>query len=384
MKHVPDQSWIWLLKIHFRNLLLVVLLWPVTVAHAQHSEGLPSSVQEDIDSLVTVYMSQFKVPGLSISVVQDTQLQMQQGYGFADMENFVPAIAETRYPIASISKSITAVAALQLAECGKLDLDAPIQTYVPEFPVKRGTITSRQLLRHTSGIRHYQGNEYTNTRRYETIMESLEVFAQDSLMHAPSAAPTYTSYGYTLLGAIIERASGMSFSAYLNQYIFFPSGMNTTSENNVRRIIPHRSEGYDLSSSGELFNAQFVDPSNRIPGGGLISTAVDMGRFSEALIQGRLLSSKSYEYMKSPTQLPEESIPLGAGWALGTERWLTNREARPDAIWSGGNILGSTSIVYIIPESGIAVSILTNLQDKGTDLLRLAYDVAELLSKDSK
>lgn len=358
-------------------ILLVLLLWPVVSASAQDSKRLQAAV----DSAVTAYMSQYHVPGLSISVVQESQLLIEQGYGFADLENFVPAIGKTRYPIASISKSVTAVAALQLADRGKLDLDAPIQNYVPGFLEKEEPITSRHLLRHTSGIRHYRDGEYVNTRRYETITESLEAFAQDTLLHVPGAAPTYTSYGYTLLGAVIEQASSMTFLEYLEQHVFAPADMVATGYNDVRQIIPYRSEGYEVRRTGEVVNAQFVDPSNRIPGGGLMSTAGDMGRFAIALMGGELLNSRSYDYMKAPTELPEGPIQLGAGWALGTERWLSDRRARPDAIWSGGNILGSTSIVYILPENGVAISLLTNLQDKGTELLRLAYDIADIVER---
>lgn len=360
-----------------RAILLFLLIGPTVFASAQDTKSL----QAEIDSAVTTYMSRFQVPGLSISVVQDSQLQMEQGYGFADLENFVPATGTTRYPIASISKSVTAVAALQLAERGKLDLDAPIQNYVPEFSEKKQPITSRHLLRHTSGIRHYRNGEYVNTRRYETITESLEAFAQDTLLHVPGAAPTYSSYGYTLLGAVIEQASNMTFLEYLEQHVFAPAGMVATGYNDVRQIIPYRSEGYKVRPTGEVVNAQFVDPSNRIPGGGLMSTAGDMGRFAIALMEGELLNSRSYDYMKTPTELPEGPIQLGAGWALGTERWLSDQRARPDAIWSGGNILGSTSIVYILPENGVAISLLTNLQDKGTDLLRLAYDIADIVER---
>src|SRR5689334_15287943 len=122
-------------------------------ATAQIPEGLSAEQAARIDQAVTAFMSRLNIPGLSIAVVTDHQLRWQQGYGLADIENFVPAKAVTVYRLASVSKPITATAVMQLVERGKIELDAPVQKYVPTFPQKAYPVTVRDVLRHTSGIR---------------------------------------------------------------------------------------------------------------------------------------------------------------------------------------------------------------------------------------
>lgn len=350
---------------------------------AQSNESLPAAAVTGVEKAITAYMSKHQVPGLSIAISRNNQIRWERGYGIADLENFVPVKAATVFPIASLTKSITAAAAYKLAEEGKLDLDAPIQKYVPEFPDKGAPITIRHLLRHTSGIRHYKGDEeYINTRHYKNILESLAAFKNDKLEHPPGTSITYSSYAYTLLGMAVERASGMSFMQYLQERVFKPAGMTNTRDYDVFEIIPNRSEGYEVTAEGKLRNAKFVDPSNRIPGGGLVSTAGDVARFTNAMQGNQLLKKASFQEMTSPLILNGKSHPLGAGWAIGTAQWLPDRDAREGVIWSGGNILGATSIIYMIPEHGYSVVILTNVQDKGTVLLMLADDLTDIVLSD--
>src|SRR6266446_5369500 len=212
-------------------------------------------------------MTSKKIPGLSVAVVSDNQLRWQRGYGMADLENSVPAKAATVYRIASVAKPITAVAVMQLVERGKLDLDAPIQKYVPTFPGKPWPITTRQLLGHLSGIRNYKQNEfpnqYDNTRLYSSLTEALSIFKDDPLDFEPGTKYSYTTYGYTLLGTVIEGASGMSYVDYMRENVFKPAKMSHTQADNVFDIIPNRARGYGPKVygkfDGELRNAALAD-----------------------------------------------------------------------------------------------------------------------------
>lgn len=222
-------------------------------AFAQSSETLPPAAVTEVEKAITAYMSKQQVPGLSIAISRNNQIRFEQGYGIADLENFVPIKTATVFPVTSLSKSITAAAAYKLADEGKLDLDAPVQKYVPEFPDKGAPITVRHLLRHTSGIRHYKGDEeYINTRHYKNILESLDAFKNDKLEHLPGTSITYSSYAYTLLGMAVERASGMSFMQYLQEHMFKPAGMTQTRDYDVFEIIPNRAEGYEVTAEGKL------------------------------------------------------------------------------------------------------------------------------------
>src|SRR5919109_3491269 len=167
-------------------------------------------------------------PGMSVAVVLDDRLAWSDGFGLADVENDVPARANTVYRIASISKPIAATAVMQLVERGRVSLDDPIQKYVPRFPAKGDqTITVRHLLTHTSGIRHYRGGEMESSREYETVIDALSIFQDDPLLFAPGTKYSYSTYAYNLLGAVVEAASGLNFETYLRTQVWGPAGMTS-------------------------------------------------------------------------------------------------------------------------------------------------------------
>src|SRR5258706_11127742 len=208
----------------FGAALLLNLLVGMPAA-ATATEALPAAKIARIEAAITAAMSQKGIPGLSIAVVTGDQLRWQQGYGTADLENLVPAKASTEYRIASVTKTLTAVAAMQLAEKGALDLDAPVQKYAPSFPAKPFPITTRQLLAHLSGIRNYRREEGERTVHYDSLSDALGIFKDDPLEHEPGTRYTYSVFGYTLLGAVIEGASGMTFPDYMRERVFKPAGM---------------------------------------------------------------------------------------------------------------------------------------------------------------
>jgi CubicO group peptidase (beta-lactamase class C family) len=184
-----------------------LLVAPIGVAVGQRSP-LPTAVVRRVDSTVGAYMAAHQVPGLSLAIGMDGRLVWSRGYGVADLENHVPVTTVSAFRTGSIGKPMTATAVMQLWQAGKLDLDAPVQTYCPAFPVKRWPITSRQLLAHLAGIRDKTPDEETNYRHYETLAAALLIFAGDSLIAEPGTAFHYTSYGYTVLGCVIEGAAG--------------------------------------------------------------------------------------------------------------------------------------------------------------------------------
>ena len=145
-------------------LLALLLLSPAGLARAQTDAGLPREALEKIERAITSEMARQGIPGLSVAVVTEHTLRWSNGYGFSDLENFVPARPITVYRLASVTKPITAVAVMQLAEKGSLDLDAPIQRYAPEFPEKPWPVTVRQLLCHQGGVRNWTEDEFVSTR----------------------------------------------------------------------------------------------------------------------------------------------------------------------------------------------------------------------------
>ena len=340
---------------------LNLAMW--TTAKAQNPVGLPAEKITKIETAITSFMSRQSVPALSIAIVEDNQLRFQRGYGMADVENFVPAKASTVYRIASVSKSLTAVAAMQLVERGKLDLDAPVQKYVPSFPTKNYPITTRQLLAHLSGVRHYKRGEGERTNRYVSLTDALAIFKDDLLEHEPETRFTYTTFGYTLLGSVIESASAMKYEDYVRENVFRPAGMSHTQVDDLYVVIPNRAQGYGRFENGDLRNAALMDSSYKIPGGGLVSTAEDLARFAINVQNGTLIKQETFAQMtKSQKTRDGRETNYGYGW------FVDMREGRPQgegSTWHGGVQPGFTSDLWLLPKKRFALVILTNLEGGG-------------------
>jgi serine beta-lactamase-like protein LACTB len=337
--------------------------------------GLAPTVVARIDSTVAALMAREHIPAVSIAIVRGSRIRFARAYGFADLENFVPTTSDTRFRIASLTKSLTATAVMQLVERGKVSLDDPIQRFVPEFPVERYPVTVRHLLGHTSGIRHYAGNEYENTRQYDSLAQTLDLFKNDSLLHRPGETATYSTYGYVLLGLVIERASGMPYMEYLKRNVLDPAGMADTQLDDQSAIIPHRARGYGKTAKGALRNALPTNTSYVLPAGGIIATASDVARFAMALQADRLLSPATRRMMLSPDRLNNGTqIPLAFGFALNS---LPGSPA--DLVWNGGNRQGATGVLYMRPSRQYAFVILTALEDIGTPLLDVSRDITAMV-----
>jgi CubicO group peptidase (beta-lactamase class C family) len=327
-------------------------------------------------------MSQQNIPGLSIAIVHENQIRFQRGYGMAEVENFVPAKALTVYRIASVSKPLTAVAAMQLVEAGKLDLDAPVQKYAPSFPTKNFPITTRQVLAHLSGIRNYRPGEGERTARYETLTDALAIFKDDPLEQEPGVRFSYTTLGYTLLGVIIEGASATSFTDYMREHVFRPAGMQHTYVDDLYAIILNRARGNTPRVFGVLDgnyrNPVLMDSSYKIPGGGFVSTAEDLARFAIAVQNGVLIKPETFAQMSKAQKTRDgRETGYGYGWYVGAGGGFATD---PEAIWHGGVQPGFTSDLVLLPKNRFAVAILTNLEAGGRlELGRLAKQIADIV-----
>ena len=190
---------------------LVVLSLGSFPLHAQ-TKSLSAEKRAQIEKAASSFLAANSVPGVSVAVVQDGELLWSSGFGMADLENFVPATPFTLFRLGSISKPITATAILQLSERGKLDLDAEVQKYCPAFPKKEWPITTRELLGHLGGIRHYNPGGKgdipdDSAKHFASMEESLQIFANDPLVAKPGTKFQYSTYGYTVLGCVLEGAT---------------------------------------------------------------------------------------------------------------------------------------------------------------------------------
>ncbi|CAF4564731.1 unnamed protein product, partial [Rotaria socialis] len=371
------------------------------------------------------------IPGVSIGVTMHGSFVWRKGYGLADIEQRVPCTPDTVMRIASISKTFTATLAAQFVEKGKLNWNDKIDKYHPDLPKflfenVPVSITVRQLASHTSGIRHYwkKGDpetdaefnlpEYYIARPFPTVTESLSLFVNDELLHKPGTTWLYTTHGYTLLSAILERISDdkHSYAELLNDLITKQLDLRNTKLEYPDEIVPNRSRYYWRRSLKEgLRNVAYVDLSYKWAGGGILSNVTDLLLYANNLLQCRqtkLVSSDSNKQLLKSETIRELWSPIvatnrnntsyGLGWMIAKEQPSSiNQCSIPSHIYHTGGAVGATSIILIIPCSnncsnprcGICISILTNLQS-AREIYQTALDIALLFrhvsscSNDSK
>ena len=272
-----------------RRFLAVLLLFASGVAAASRistqSAATTVAVQEKSASYVAAHEHARAIakewlargiPGFNVAVAIDGKVIYSEGFGYADLEQRVPAWQITKFRIGSVSKPLTSAALMKLVEQGKIDLDAPIQKYVPTFPDKGALITPRMLAGHLGGIRHYKENEVDNQKHYDSVVAGLERFQNDPLVVPPGTKFSYSSYGYNLLSAAMEAAAGKPFLEFEQEQVFTPLGLNTTADQPAD-IIPQRARFYSGGKSVPTHNAMFVDNSYKWAGGGFLSTAIFYG-----------------------------------------------------------------------------------------------------------
>jgi CubicO group peptidase (beta-lactamase class C family) len=331
------------------------LAWLVTPAAAQVATTDYTAAIQRGRLIMSEIVQQAGVPGMSVAVGVDGEVVWTQGFGFADLEQRVPATEATLFRVGSVSKSLTAAAVGLLIEEGLLDLDAPVQQYVPTFPEKRWPITTRQLGGHLSGIRHYLGDEMYGATHYEHVLDGLEIFQDDTLLFEPGTRYSYSSYAWNLLSAVVESAAGIPFLQYMRQRVFDPIAMQETSADHNDSLIPRRTRFYERTRSGIVLNAPYVDNSYKWAGGGFIATTADLARFGMALTDGEFLAPETLEILWTSQHLDDGSpTGYGIGWSVGTDH-----DGRRVVSHSGGSI-GGTAFLLLFPDHGLVVATLAN------------------------
>ena len=340
---------------------MLLLLWFALFSASSNpcQEGIPPPYAEGIrtyERFVGERMAYDRIPGLSVGFIKG-DYSWARGFGWADIENNVPAKAESAYRLASITKTVTAVSVLLLVEEGKIDLDAPIQEYVPYFPRKKWPVTARQLLGHVAGVSHYK-NEASESHIKEprNTREALAIFQDFDLVAEPGTRYHYSTYGYNLLGAAIESTSGRSYGEFVKSRIFNPLDMSDTRLDNPVAIIPNRVRGYQIVK-GEIKNSEYVDISSRFAGGGLRSTVPDLLKFARGIIDRKLLQGKTWRQMFVPMVL-RSGFQTGYGMGWRVEPWNGHF-----TINHGGSQPETRTHLVIFPEETFALAIACNLED---------------------
>jgi len=313
--------------------------------------------------LVERYLEDQHVPGASAAVSRDGRIVWSAAFGMANLELRVPTSRETRFRVGSISKALTSVAVAQLWDGGRLDLDAPVQRYVPTFPEKAHPITTRQLGGHLSGLPHYTREDIVNRVHYESVTHALDKFKDRPLLFTPGERFSYSSYGWNLISAVVEGAAGVPFLDYMQQRVFEPLGMTRTGPDRYEAIIPDRTAFYVVHSDGRPENGPAVDNSDVWAGGGFLSTAEDLTRFGDGVLGGVVLSPRGRQLLFSRMiTTAGDSTGYGLGWRVGE---LDGRRV----VGHGGSHVGATAQLLVDPANRIVVAVLTNSNNRGVSAL---------------
>jgi len=240
-------------------------------------------------------------------------------------------------------------------EHGKLNLEEPISNYLDNLPGDKQQITIKQLLAHTSGIPQYKDDkEIENTIHYNSLQEAMEMFIDRPLLFEPGTKYFYTSYGYVVLGRLIEAVTGMSYEDYMKTFIFDKAGMPHTQVETVNETFENSSCLYH-NNGRKAKSAKQNDLSNRVPAGGYLSTLEDVIAFGNAIMKNELISEESLSRMLEIQDVEYDGNKYGLGWFL-----YGPKDYESLVIGHSGGQSGCTSQLMIIPRSKTVVVVLSN------------------------
>jgi CubicO group peptidase (beta-lactamase class C family) len=347
-------------------------------ASAASAKVAAAGQREAVLALIQAKMTALNIPGLQIAVVHGGRIVMNEALGVANLEQASPVTLETRFSINSATKSFTGVAALQLVEAGKLDLDAPISQYLGDLPAAWRAIPVHHLLSHQSGLPDMVDSE--------GVIGSSAAESWAAVYAKPVEAPAgsrfaYNQTNYALLGRIISQQAGMDFGAFFQQRQFAPAGMGRTLFGDSDDIIPGRAPSYSFYRHVRGFGGRPGDdikgsvlghwrdefPAQMRAGAGIITTATDMANWLIALDQGRLMRPKTRSRMWQADRLADGKA---GEWAMG---WPV-LESRGRRILAG--IGGARSAFFVYPDHDLAIVVVTNLAAGNPQ--RFMDDVAQL------
>lgn len=328
---------------------------------------------------VAAIQAEARYPSISGAVFVDGNIVWNEAIGYADIRARSAATTSVRYPIGSVSKTLTAAAAMRLVADGVLDLDAPIERYWRETPSHYRGITMRHLLSHQAGVRHYRLFESNRNTEYPSVEAGLAIFLDDPPLFAPDQSFQYSTYGYSLASRIMEAATGESFLALMDRLLIEPLGLSATGPDRANPRPGNLVREYTLSWRGASA-APETNSSFKWAGGGFVSTPQDLVTFGAALMGGAYLPAERFAEMTTPRRTANGEVNpqfYGLGWRIGTMPFPRGATSRVPFVNHGGQATGAESILALAPQAGMATAFCGNARtDGGSDqLVQLAADI---------
>lgn len=327
---------------------------------------------DKLDEFIAAQIKERKIPGLSIAVIRDGKIIKATGYGSANLELQAPATKDSVYEIGSISKQFASEALMLLVEDGKLNLDDPIRKYLPaNAPEIWQKITVRNLLNHTSGLKDWTEIKEFSYRREYSPEEFVDLVKGFPLGFQPGDNWLYSNTNLPLIGIIVERASGKSFEDFVNERIVKPLNFPSIRFKHQEDVVPDRATGYVLRNgvwkNGEPFRPRIIAAS-----GGILANVVDLARWWEAVMNGRVVKLSSLDQMLKPTKL-NDGRSVAHGFAFFTDVFNGHKLVQH----FGSTVGGFGSIVRYYPKEKVTVAVIGNLEDGGFGAEYIAKRVAD-------
>ena len=339
------------------------------------------------------------MPALSLAVADRSGVIWTEALGKADLEFNVPAAPDHVFRVGSVSKAVTATVAARLVTRGLLDLDTPIAYWLPDLPAHHRATTTRQLLTHRGGVRHYAPKDLDlkepggpiTRRTYANREEILALFIDDPLVAPPGGQVSYSSFGYTLASFVMEAAAATEFVRLVKDEIALPFGLPSLAADEVLAIVPMRARGYfgaaelELILSqmpgaarpqivGEFVNVTLSNPAFCWAGAGLLMSMPDLARFGAAHLDGpqsRVSAAERALLFTPMTEASPNSPPLGLGWRV-------DHDARGRPRWHhAGATPGGRASLVVYPELGLSIALASNVMTAPGDVLGPSRELAD-------
>jgi len=363
-------------------LMCVTLVLALTIGNANASPTRQGKTDfAAINAYIETQRKDLGIPGMALGIVQDGKIVHLQGFGVADSSGR-EVTPQTPFYIGSVTKSFTALAVMQLVEAGKIDLDAPVQTYLPWFELAdkdaSAKITVRNLLNHTTGISTKDGNGFWTSR--QELEETVRGFNTVHLTQPVGTKFQYSNLNYDIAGLIVEKVSGQSYADYVTQYIFEPLDMRHSYASRSPALADGLAEGH-YYMFGRVFGFEGAVPPVYIPSGFLIASVEDMTHYAIAQLNDGWYGDTTILSAQGIAELHAPAIPLGGDnyYAMG---WILSTWDGLPIVWHDGNTGHFHSIVSLMPERSSGVVLLANASgfEQQDQVYEIAKDVVSLLN----
>jgi CubicO group peptidase (beta-lactamase class C family) len=306
------------------------------------------------------------LPGLSVAVAVDDQIVWAEGFGFANVEHRTPVTPLTRFRLGSVSKTLTAAGVGLLHEQGRLDLDAPIQTYVPAYPRKQWSITMRQLMGDIAGVHVIRGDDNDQMPHFEcaSIDDALKFFADEPLLFEPGTKYRFSTNGWILVSAAVEAAAGEPFPTFMTREVVTPLGMESTVIEADEKVPDTTSFYFPRASMNTKLGVEEASRRHNsclFGAGAYLSTPSDMARFGSAMLKPGLLKADTVALLQTPLRLASgDSTDFALGWKVehvqlnGASARMVAHRATP---------MGGTAALLMFPDQGLVVTAASNVSN---------------------